>query len=93
VVEERDAGPAEGERILHRVDLLQDRRGDRPALLDAVGPVAPRPVPDVPLVEAEHDALRRAAPRRHRVGDGDHLLDEGVHEIGRGEEKSGVLPA
>ena len=28
----------------------------------------------------------RPAPRRHRVGDGDHLLDEDVHEVGRGEE-------
>ena len=42
--------------------------------------------PDVPLVEADHDLLVRAAHRRHVVGGGHHRADEAVHVVGTGQE-------
>ena len=75
MVEKRDAGAAEGQGVLHIVLLLQDVRGDRPSGLDAVLVAAARPVPDVPFVEAQHDALGLPAPRRNQIRDGDDFLD------------------
>ena len=91
MVEQRDAGASERQRILHRIDFFQDVRRDRPAGQHALRLVAPRAVPHVPLVEAQHDALGRAPMRGDGIGDRHHLLDEAVHQIGAGEEGFGVV--
>src|SRR5262245_49743872 len=61
VVEQRDAHAAEHQRVLDVVDLLQDRRRLRPSRHGAVLQAPARAVPDVPLVEAQPDALGGAA--------------------------------
>src|SRR5258708_27369289 len=40
VVEKRNAGASEGQRILHGIDLFKDRRRHRPALPHPVGALA-----------------------------------------------------
>jgi hypothetical protein len=91
VVEKRDAGAAEGQRILHGIDFLKNWRRYRPALLDPVGALAAGTIPDIPFVETQHHALGRTPLGRNRIGDGDHFVDEAVHQIRTGEERRGVF--
>ena len=92
VVQQRNAGAAEGQGILHGVDFLENGRRHRPALLDAILARAPRAVPHIPFIEAQSQAFGRPVPRRHRIGDGNDLLDEHIHQVGRRQEAGAVAP-
>ena len=91
VIEERDEEAADHQRILHGIHFLQNRRRDWPSGLHPGLVGAARAIPDVPFVEAQHDPLRGPALRGGGVGDGDHLLDEGVDEIGGREEGQPIV--
>ena len=91
MVEKRDAGASEGQRILHGIDLFKDRRRHRPTLPDPVGAPAAGAIPDIPFVETQHHALGRAPFCRNRVRNGDNLVDEAVHQIRARKERCGVF--
>src|SRR5258708_20241582 len=58
VVEKRDTGASEGQRILHGIDLFKDRRRHRPAFPDPVGALAAGGRPPHPSLSTRHPATR-----------------------------------
>jgi hypothetical protein len=89
VVEQRDAGAAERERVGHRVDLLEDRRRDRPRPRERRRPAA-RPIPDVPLVDAERDPPPGSGAQAGGVGDRRDFVDEAVDQVGARQQRRQV---
>src|SRR5690606_18643829 len=76
---------ADDDGVGDAVVVLEDAGGLGPVQGGDLFPGAGH-VPDVPLVEGEGDPLRRLQTGADVVAGGDHVLDEGLHVHGGGQE-------
>src|SRR5699024_5203207 len=86
VAQQRDQQVAEHHGVHGVVGVLQQHRRDRPVVTAGRAGLCAVLIPDVPLVEADHDALVALELRAHVVCGGHDGLDEVVHVVGGGEE-------
>src|SRR5690606_13288515 len=86
VAQQGDQQVAEDDGVHRAVGVLEQHRRDRPVIAAGRTGLGAVLVPDVPLVEADHDALVALELGAHMVGGRDDGVDEVVHVVGRGEE-------
>ena len=77
VAQQRVDEAADEQRVLEVVDLLEQLRRELPPPVHRVA--AAGPVPDVPFVERQPQALARLAQPLHVVADGRHLANLAIH--------------